>query len=100
MVKNMDQKEIAKERIIRLFEQAEKIAKSDLSKANRYVELARKISMKTKTSIPLELKRRFCSHCHSYFSNGNYRIRTRDKKIIYYCLKCKKHKRVGLSKRS
>ncbi len=96
----MNPKDIAKERIEKLFEQAEKAVKKDTSKADRYVELARKISIKTRTKIPSNLKRRFCSHCYSYFTSENYRVRTREKKLIYYCLKCKKYTRIPLRSRN
>ena len=85
---------IAKERINTLFEQADEVFKKDKRLANRYVDLARKIAMKARISIPKELKRRYCKHCYSYLKPGvNSRIRTRDKKIIYYCMNCKKYMR-------
>ena len=85
---------IAKERINILFEQADEVFKKDKRLANRYVDLARKIAMKARISIPKELKRRYCKHCYSYLKPGvNSRIRTRDKKIIYYCMNCKKYMR-------
>ena len=59
------QKEIAQERIKILFQQAEENFSKSKSLSNRYVTLARKIAMKTKTRIPLNLKRRFCKHCLS-----------------------------------
>ncbi len=87
-------KQIALERIKILFEQAEKIAKEDPSLANRYVYLARKISMKAKVRIPRELKRRFCKHCYVYFIPGvNYRVRIQRGKVVYYCFNCKKYMR-------
>lgn len=85
-----EEKEIALERIRTLFEEAKKSGKY----ADRYVELARKIAMKTKTSIPSELKRRFCRHCNSYLRPGrNCRIRASRGKLVCYCLKCKKYSR-------
>ena len=86
------QKKIALERIDILFKEAEKTAKKDINLANRYIELARKISMKTKARIPKQLKRKFCKHCYVYFRHGiNTRIRTKNSKVIYYCLNCKKY---------
>ena len=89
------QKEIAKERIKKLFEQAEKTKSQKL--ANRYVELARKIDMKVNLRMPKKFKRKFCKHCYNYFRDGNYRVRTRDNKLVYYCAKCKKYTRIPLS---
>lgn len=84
--------EIAKERISILFEQAEKTKSKTL--ANRYVEMAKKISMKYKIRIPLELRRRFCKHCKAYLVPGkNLTVRTQNGKVVYTCLDCGKHMR-------
>jgi len=92
--KTKKMKNIALERINTLFKEAQKAAKTDSKLANRYVHLARKISMKSKKRIPAELKRRFCKHCYAYFIPGkNYRIRTQRGKVVYYCLECKKFMR-------
>jgi len=89
--------EISKERIKILFEQAEKTKSQQL--ANKYVKTARKIAMKLNLRIPREYKRKFCKHCYKYFRNKNYRVRTKNKKVVYYCLNCKKYMRFPLSKR-
>jgi len=95
MPKNQKQaKEVAKERIQTLFQQAAKAKTQAL--ANRYVALARKIQMKARIRMPKELKRKFCKHCYNYFKDKNYRVRTKDKKVIYTCLKCKKYSRFPL----
>ena len=78
---------IALERIEQLFKEARINSKM----ADRYVELARKIGMKFNVPIPRELKRKFCRHCNSYFQKSNYRIRTRNKMIVYTCFKCRKY---------
>ena len=86
-------RKIAKERIIQLFEQAA-LKKDNQGLANRYVTLARKISMKYKVRIPSVLKRRFCKHCYQYFVQGkNCRVRTAEGKVVYSCFKCKKFMR-------
>lgn len=90
-------KKQALENIEELFEEAKKVFPKNRKFANRYVELARKISMKTRTRIPKHLKKRFCKHCYYYLQPGvNCRVRTRNKKIIYYCMNCKKFMRHGL----
>lgn len=89
-----EQKKIAKERIVILFKHADEVFSKDKALANRYVALARKISMKYKVRIPRELKRKFCKHCYKYLKPGvNCRVRTRDGKVVYYCLECKKFMR-------
>ena len=93
--KDIQQKKIAADRIAILFQEAKEIFSKDKSLANRYVTLARKIAMKTKSRIPLELKRQFCKHCYGYLMPGvNSRVRTRAGKVIISCLDCKKFMRI------
>jgi ribonuclease P protein subunit RPR2 len=96
-----EQKAIAKQRIEVLFKQAEIKFPTNKGLANRYVTLARKLSMKVKIKIPLELKRRFCKHCYKYLQPGtNARVRTRDGKIIISCLECKKFMRIPVKNKT
>ena len=96
----MDNEEIAKQRIKILFSEADKIFSKDKKLANRYVDLARRIAMKSNLRIPKEYKRKFCKHCYSYLKPGkNLRIRTKNKKVVYYCLECKKFMRFPLLKK-
>ena len=93
------QKEIAKERIITLFEQATIQFPKNKSLANRYVTLARKIAMKVRMRIPQKYKRRYCKHCYKYLQPGvNSRIRTRNKKVIISCFECKKFMRIPVKR--
>lgn len=83
-------KEIARERIALLFEEAGKAFPKSPERAKRYVELARKISTRTKTKMPAMLKRRFCKKCGAYLVPGNNaKIRIKNKAIIITCLECK-----------
>ena len=90
------QKSIAKSRIIRLFMLAEEYALSNrLSLSNRYVFLARKLSMRYLVPIPRKYKRRFCKHCYNYFLPGNNcRVRIQRSRVITYCNNCKKYSRI------
>ena len=72
----------AKQKIAELFA----LAEGNEKMADRYVYLARKISMKNKVRIPSELKRRFCKYCYCY-------LRRNKKGIVYTCLNCKKQMR-------
>ncbi|HLD01054.1 MAG TPA: ribonuclease P protein component 4 [Candidatus Nanoarchaeia archaeon] len=95
------QKDISKNRIIELFKQADLIFSTDKTLANRYVNLARKLAMKVKIRIPLDLKRRFCKHCYNYLAPGvNSRIRTRAGKVVIACLECRKFTRIPVRKKS
>jgi len=91
-------KKIAEERIKKLFVLAYNKALSyDFKLADRYVKLARKISMKYLVKIPVKYKRLFCKHCYSYIlPDVTGRIRVKEGKIIIYCKKCKKFTRIPL----
>jgi len=92
------QKNIARRRIDKLFEMAEENALSNnLKLANRYIEIARKISMRNLTSIKKEQKHRFCKHCYIYLlPNITCRIRINRGKIITYCYNCLKYTRIPI----
>ena len=88
------QKEIASERISILFEKAKESFEEDSALSDRYVHLAKKIAMKYKIKIPMQLKRSFCKHCISYLKPGaNCRIRVQRGKAVYFCMKCRKFMR-------
>jgi len=95
-----NQKTTAKKRIQKLFSLAEKKAVSgDFDLATRYVQVARKISMRYLISIPKEFKQRFCKHCHCYLlPNQNCRVRIHRGKLIIYCHNCNKFTRIPLKK--
>ncbi|RLJ04245.1 MAG: ribonuclease P [Candidatus Aenigmatarchaeota archaeon] len=95
------QQTIAKERIEILFDEAAKQAKKkNLDLSNRYVKLARKISMRYQVRIPKHLKRRFCKYCYSYLQPGvTCRQRIKDKIITIKCLSCKRIIRYPIGKR-
>ncbi len=100
IISKKKQKEIAQERIKTLFKQAEEMFSKNAALAHRYVKLARKIAMKVKSRIPIELKRRFCKHCYKFLMPGtNSRVRTREGKLIIYCQECKKFTRIPLRKK-
>jgi ribonuclease P protein subunit RPR2 len=89
--KSSANRQIARERINKLINAARSVFREDKKLANRYVTLARKISMKYKVRIPPKLKRQFCKHCYSYLMPGvNSRVRLTKGKVVYYCLECKK----------
>lgn len=95
-----EQKQIARERIRVLFQEAEGAFSKNPSLSHRYVELARKIAMKVKVKIPPEFKRRFCKHCYKFLMPGvNARIRIREGKLVVYCRECKKFMRMMLKRK-
>ncbi len=91
-----NQKQIAIKRIKVLFELAyKKAVNENFELADRYVYIARKISMKYLVSIPDEYKRCFCKHCYCYLlPDVNSRFRIKKSKIIIFCKKCNKYTRI------
>jgi|TARA_Y100000310_G_scaffold345315_2_gene463683 ribonuclease P protein subunit RPR2 len=88
---------IAKNRIRKLFSEADKVFPKSPKLANRYVELARKIAMKVNLFLPKYQKRKFCKHCYHYLKPGvNSRIRIHKSRVIIYCLDCKKYTRIPI----
>ena len=99
----MNKREFARkealEKIRTLFSEARIQFPKNSSLANRYVKLAREISMKFKVKIPRELKRKFCKYCYHYLVPGkNCRVRIYKSRVIYYCFDCKKFMRFVLKK--
>ena len=75
---------IAKERICKLFEEAEKAFKTHPERSNRYVQLAWALSTRNKVRMPRELKRRFCRHCKSFWMPGKtVRVRTQEGHVVF-----------------
>ena len=94
------QKKIATERIALLFGQAEQVFAKHPERATRYVDLARRIAMKLNVRLSSAYRRRFCSHCYVFLVPGtNARVRTREGKLVVYCLGCKKYTRIPLKKK-
>lgn len=85
------QKELAIERVRRLFELAEESHRENTNMADRYIELARDMAMHYKIGVPKEFRTRFCRKCGSYLSAGStssVRTRTDKKAVIIRCKKC------------
>lgn len=100
LISKKKQKEIAKERITKLFGQAKEVFPANKELANRYVSLARKLQMKVKIRMPRQHKRRYCKHCYKYLQPGvNCRVRTREGKVVISCLECKKFTRIPIKKK-
>jgi ribonuclease P protein subunit RPR2 len=83
------ERRIARERILILFQQAEKEAlKGNLRRSNRYIHLARRIGMRYNTSLPSAMKRRFCRRCGSFLLPSGNRVRLRSSRITVTCGEC------------
>ncbi|MCS7373743.1 MAG: ribonuclease P [archaeon GB-1867-097] len=90
-------RDLARQRINRLFILADSIFHESPELANRYVQLARLISMRCKVRIPNKWRRRFCHHCGAFLVPGvNCRVRIRNnrmKHIVITCFSCNRQMR-------
>lgn len=95
-IEKLKQKKTSEKRIIKLFELAEESANNNKQKlADRYVKLARKLSMKYLTPIPPIYKKRYCKHCYCYLiPYENSRIRINKGRITIFCKNCNKFTRI------
>jgi len=73
------------------------LAREDEKHAKRYIELAEKIGMKARESMPKELKLTYCKTCKTPYSSKTVRIRINNKKLTYHCLLCDTTKRIPLT---
>ncbi|MDI9644756.1 MAG: ribonuclease P [Candidatus Verstraetearchaeota archaeon] len=95
--------DLARQRILRLFALAVETIHTDPALANRYVEIALRISMRTRVRIPKELKRNLCRGCNSLLYPGiTSRVRisaSRSPHLSVTCLNCGSVRRYVLNKR-
>lgn len=84
------QKNIASERIKELITQSQAIFPKENKLADKYVQMAKSISMKYKVPFNKSQKLKYCKKCSSFLVPGNNaRIRVQRGKIRVLCLKCK-----------
>jgi len=82
------ERRIAKERIEILFGMMEKMKNRDYELSRRYVEIARRISMRYRIRLPKEYKIRFCKRCLYPYKDGKFRVRISKSRVIITCLNC------------
>lgn len=81
--------DMAEQRIRRLFNLAAEVFPTRPDLSNRYVDIARRISMRHRVSIPSEFKRSVCKECHAFLVPGaNSRVRVDGNNVVITCLKC------------
>ncbi|HOT02969.1 MAG TPA: ribonuclease P [Methanolinea sp.] len=89
-----DTKRIARERITILFQRARECFLLEPARSDRYVDLARKISMKHRVRLDRRLRRQFCHHCGRLLVPGvNMRVRIRRGMVVITCLSCNQQTR-------
>jgi len=85
------QQRIARERIQILLDLAERELRKHPERSRRYVELARKISLRYNVRLPRELKKKFCKNCNTLLKPGlTSSIRIQKKLLSIKCKNCNK----------
>lgn len=97
-------REIAVERIRILFRLAEEVFRDNPERAQRYIDLARRIAMRVRIHLPKDLKRRICRRCKGFLVPGvNCRVRIRQRRephVTITCLRCGATMRIPLRRRA
>jgi len=90
---------IARGRMVYLFELSKReAARHNMRYAARYVEIARKLGMRHRISIPKRYRHLFCRKCGAFLQPGfNTRVRVQNRKVIRCCQECGAIRRVPLS---
>ncbi|MFH1821171.1 MAG: ribonuclease P [Methanobacteriota archaeon] len=88
-------KNLAYERIERLFELAEDIPRERRELADRYVRAAWKLKTRYNLKLPKTLRLKFCKKCLSFWRLGeSCRVRVKSGSAIITCLRCGRVKRL------
>jgi ribonuclease P protein subunit RPR2 len=98
-----DSKRIALQRIQILFQLAKEAIHDRPDLAERYVEIARRIAMRTRLHLPKEYRLHVCKHCKRFILPGvNSRVRVqprREPHVVVTCLYCGGHTRILLKRK-
>ena len=96
-------KQIARQRIQILFQQAKNVYHDNPQLSSRYIATARKIAMAAKIPLPTMYKRQICKNCNTLLVQGeNCRVRIRQKRephVVITCLSCGFKTRIQLNKK-
>jgi len=96
-------KEIALKRIHKLFQLARDMIYEDEELAQRYVAIARKVSMAARVRIPKVYRRQVCRGCKKFILPGvNCRVRIqqhRESHVVITCGYCDKYMRFPIKNR-
>src|SRR5208337_1672283 len=96
-------KQIARQRIQTLLDEAKKISKEDPKLAAQYVKSARRIAMAARIRLPVEFRRQTCKDCNALLVQGyNCRVRVKQKRephVVITCLNCGNQTRIMFGKK-
>ena len=97
-------KQIARQRVQLLFQQAKNVYRDNPQLSSRYIVTARKIAMAAKIPLPTVHKRQICKSCNVLLVPGdNCRVRIRQKReshVVITCLSCGCKTRIPLKKKT
>ena len=93
-MKTTPEKKSAQDEVKRIFDLAKSFVSKDISKSMLYVTKARRLAMHHRMKLSRNYKGKFCKKCNTYFVPGKtVRVRTKEGKIVYTCLNCRKVRR-------
>lgn len=81
-------RDIARQRMERLFELAGASAGTHPERSDRYVELALRIGMRLRVRPTREMKRMFCKSCWGFLSPAQRMVRLRGGILVIKCMRC------------
>lgn len=97
-------KQIALQRIQILFHLAKEAIHDRPDLAQRYIEVARKIAMRTRLHLPKEYRLHVCKHCKRFILPGvNSSVRVqprREPHVVITCLHCGERTRIPLRRKN
>jgi ribonuclease P protein subunit RPR2 len=97
---NYTAKQIAKQRVQILFQQATRTFKTNPELAKSHLVTARKIAMAARIRLPTNYKRQICKNCNALLVPGTTsRVRIqprRESHLVITCLQCGNQKRIPM----
>ncbi len=100
-MKQTNVKQVARQRIAALFEQAKKVSRTEPKLSMQYIATARRIAMAARLRLPEAFRRETCRECNTLFVQGvNCRVRVKQKRephIVVTCLNCGNQTRMMLN---
>ena len=100
---NSTTKQIARQRIVVLFQQATRTYKTNPELAKNYLLTARKVAMSARMRLPSAYKRSICKECNALLVPGeSSRVRIQPKRephIVVTCLRCGSYLRIPIKTR-
>jgi ribonuclease P protein subunit RPR2 len=82
-------RKIAKQRIDTLYRIAKETVHTEPERAKRYIQLMRRIAQRTRTHLPLEVRRGICRKCDTVLIQGyNSHTRLKQKREPHIAVTC------------